>query len=160
MQQQNSQPNNGWAKSSAPRVPQQWQVPFEQSAAVAPIKAYTFFDETQLPSCIRSNMKPEEELLKRIKTCRFIEEASRILRLPRVAISTAMVFIHRFYAVHSFADHDRFEVAVACILIAAKTEESPRKLASVIQECWRLKNSARKSTPILETTGPGSAIAN
>jgi cyclin T len=90
-------------------------------------------------------MKPEDERMKRIKTCRFIEEASRSLRLPRVAISTAMVFFHRFFAVHSFADHDRFEVAIACILIAAKTEESPRKLAHVIQECWKLKNSSKQS---------------
>jgi len=48
--------------------------------------------------------------------------------------------------VHSFADHDRFEVAVACLLLAAKTEESPKKLISVVQECYRLKHiSAKKS---------------
>ena len=108
------------------------------------------FDENQLPSCVRSKLTPEEERSKRMKTCRFIEEASRILRLPRVATSTALVFFHRFYAVHSFAEHDRFEVAVACILIAAKTEESPRKLAHVIQECWKLKNSAKKNVPVVD----------
>jgi len=48
--------------------------------------------------------------------------------------------------VHSFADHDRFEVTVACMLLAAKTEESPKKLTTVIQECHRLKSmSARRS---------------
>lgn len=57
-----------------------------------------------------------------------------------------MVILQRFYAVHSFDTHDRFEVAVACILLAAKTEESPRKLTTVIQECLKLKtSSARKS---------------
>ncbi len=57
-----------------------------------------------------------------------------------------MVLFHRFYAVHSFATHDRFEVTVACILLAAKTEESPKKLTTVIQECHRLKSiSARRS---------------
>ena len=53
-----------------------------------------------------------------------------------------MVFLHRFYTVHAFSEHDRFEVAVACLLLAAKTEESPKKLARVIQECWRLKKLA------------------
>jgi cyclin T len=56
-----------------------------------------------------------------------------------------MVFFHRFYAVHSFEEHDRFEVAVACILLAAKTEESPKKLVSILQECFRLKNNAMKN---------------
>ena len=77
--------------------------------------------------------------MKRRKTCRFIEEAGRILKLPRVAVSTAMTFFHQFYAKHSFSDHDRFEVAVAAIVLAAKTEESPKKLNTVIMECHKLK---------------------
>jgi Cyclin, N-terminal domain len=81
----------------------------------------------------------QEDEIKRRKTCRFIEEAGRILKLPRVAISTAEVFFHRFYAKHSFQDHDRFEVAVASIVLAAKTEEAPKKLVVVIQECYKLK---------------------
>jgi cyclin T len=81
----------------------------------------------------------EEDEIKRRKTCRFIEEAGRVLKLPRVAISTAEVFFHRFYAKHSFQDHDRFEVAVAAIVLAAKTEEAPKKLNVVIQECYKLK---------------------
>ncbi|EEC43276.1 predicted protein, partial [Phaeodactylum tricornutum CCAP 1055/1] len=88
---------------------------------------------------LKDGMSVEEEALKRRKTCRFIEEAGRVLKLPRVAVSTAMVFFHRFYAKHSFQDHDRFEVAVACIVLAAKTEESPKKLTTVIDECHKLK---------------------
>ena len=57
-----------------------------------------------------------------------------------------MVFFHRFFAVHSFADHDRFEVAVACLLLAAKTEESPKKHKDVIQVCWYLKTQSAKKT--------------
>lgn len=84
-------------------------------------------------------MTVEEESMKRRKTCRFIEESGRILKLPRVAVSTAMVFFHRFFARHSFAQHDRFEVAVASIVLAGKTEESPRKLNHVMEECYNLK---------------------
>jgi len=51
-----------------------------------------------------------------------------------------MVLFHRFYAKHSFTEHDRFEAAAAALLLAAKTEESPKKLTHVIQECHRLKN--------------------
>lgn len=96
------------------------------------------FDITQLPS-IKAGMTAEEEATKRRKTCRFIEEAGRLLKLPRVSVATAMVFFHRFYAKHSFLEHDRFEVAVACIVLAAKTEESPKKLNTVIDESYKLK---------------------
>ena len=84
-------------------------------------------------------MSLQEEAIKRRKTCRFIEEAGRVLKLPRVAVATAIVFFHRFYAKHSFQEHDRFEVAVACLVLAAKTEESPKKLNIVIEECHKLK---------------------
>jgi len=96
------------------------------------------FDITQLPS-IKAGMTAEEEAMKRRKTCRFIEETGRLLKLPRVSVATAMVFFHRFYAKHSFLEHDRFEVAVACIVLAAKTEESPKKLNTVIDEAYKLK---------------------
>jgi cyclin T len=99
----------------------------------------THFDVLQLPSLIKDGMSVTEEAVKRRKTCRFIEESGRVLKLPRVAIATAMVFFHRFYAKHAFSDHDRFEVAVASIVLAAKTEESPKKLNLVIEECYKLK---------------------
>lgn len=108
--------------------------------------AGTTFSENQLPSVKSGFYTVEQERTMRSKTCRFIEEAGRTLKLPRLTSSTAMVIFQRFYAVHSFADHDRFEVTVACMLLAAKTEESPKKLTTVIQECHRLKSmSARKS---------------
>lgn len=98
------------------------------------------FDISQLPS-LKHGMTMEQERQMRIKTCRFIEEASArtSLKFHRVAVSTAMVFFHRFYAKHAFQDHDRFEVAVAAILLAGKTEETPKKLVTVIQECYRVK---------------------
>jgi hypothetical protein len=53
------------------------------------------------------------------------------LKLPHIAISTAMVFFHCLYAKHSFMVHNRFEVTVAAIVLAAKMEESPKKLNAV-----------------------------
>ena len=104
-------------------------------------------DISQLPS-LKDGMSAEEEATKRRKTCRFIEEAGRVLKLPRVAISTAMVFFHRFYAKHSFNQHDRFEVAVAAIVLAAKTEESPKKLNMVIVQCHDLKTRGMQAARV------------
>lgn len=112
------------------------------------------FDISQLPS-LKDGMTVEDEAVKRRKTCRFIEEAGRVLKLPRVAVSTAEVFFHRFYAKHSFNDHDRFEVAVSCIVLAGKTEESPRKLNHVIDECYKLKLRGIQAGRI-SAGGPGA----
>ena len=100
-------------------------------------------DIGQLPS-LKKGMSSEEEASKRRKTCRFIEEAGRRLKLPRVAISTAEVFFHRFYARHAFQEHDRFEVAVAALVLAAKTEEAPKKLNTVLQVCHGLKTKGQQ----------------
>lgn len=112
--------------------------------AVSTAPSSRSFDISQLPS-LQKGMSAEEESMKRRKTCRFIEEAGRVLKLPRVAISTAMVFFHRFYAKHAFQEHDRFEVAVAALVLAAKTEEAPKKLNTVIQECYKLKARAMQA---------------
>ena len=112
--------------------------------------------EDQLPSIRLGHMTAAEEASKRRKTCRFLEEAGRVLKLPRVAVSTAMVLFHRFYAQHSFQDHDRFEVAVACILLAAKTEESPRKLKDVLIESHKLKTRGLQHSKQGGGSGPST----
>jgi len=127
------------------------------SSAAAPVTStHHFFDISQLPSVVKG-MSSEEETLKRRKTCRFIEEAGRVLKLPRVAISTAMVFFHRFYAKHAFQDHDRFEVSIAALVLAAKTEEAPKKVNTVIQECYKLKTRAMQAGRI--SRGGGGTLS-
>jgi len=126
-------------------------------AATTPIdtissSSTSHFDITELPS-VKKGMSAQEEAMKRRKTCRFIEEAGRVLKLPRVAISTAMVFFHRFYAKHAFQEHDRFEVAVAALVLAAKTEEAPKKLNTVIQECYKLKTRAMQAGRLSQKPG-------
>jgi cyclin T len=116
------------------------------------------FDISQLPS-LKDGMTIKEESDKRRKTCRFIEEAGRVLKLPRVAVATAMVFFHRFYAKHSFSVHDRFEVAVACLVLAAKTEESPKKLNTVIDECYKLKVRGMQAGRISSQAGGPAALS-
>lgn len=119
--------------------------------AAAAASSHGTIDISQLPS-LKDGMTEADESMKRRKTCRFIEEVGRVLKLPRVAIATAMVFFHRFYAKHSFKEHDRFEVAVAAILLAAKTEESPKKLNVVIEESLKTKNRAMQAGRISQSS--------
>lgn len=113
-------------------------------------------ESSQLPS-VKDGMSEKEEGMKRRKTCRFIEEVGRVLKLPRVAVATAMVMFHRFYAKHSFQEHDRFEVAVASVLLAAKTEESPKKLQVVIEEAYKVKQRGMQAGRISQP--PGAKIS-
>ena len=129
--------------------------PSSQSKSSSQSSKCAVFDESRFPSVLRDGITPAEERQKRRRTCRFIEECARTLRLPRIPVATAEVFLHRFYAKHSFSEHDRFEVAVACILLAAKTEESPKKLTTVIQECHRVKNRAAASRSKGTSVGGG-----
>ena len=57
------------------------------------------FDISQLPS-LKAGMTAEEEATKRRKTCRFIEESGRLLKLPRVAVATAMVVCQRLVGLY------------------------------------------------------------
>lgn len=139
-----------------PPAPSSSQVSSKSSSSSSPSvsspssnpKGGITFDENSLPSR-QDGISSEKERELRHRTCRFIQQASRILRLHPVAVATAMVFFHRFYAKHSFEKQDRFEVAYACILLAAKTEESPKRLSDVIQQCYMLKkNGGRKDSKV------------
>lgn len=131
------------------------------AAASAAVSSPKQIDMSMLPS-VKDGMSEKEEALKRRKTCRFIEEVGRVLKLPRVAIATAMVMFHRFYAKHSFQEHDRFEVAVAAILLAAKTEESPKKLQIVIEEAHKVKQRGMQAGRISQPPGsvPGGSSSS
>ncbi|KAL7526471.1 hypothetical protein ACHAWF_001784 [Thalassiosira exigua] len=142
-------PNGGGGRPPPPRPPGTGGGGSSSSGAPprVPLPSSRFFDENHLPSVLHrpDPMTPEAERQARRRTCRFIEEAGqRSLRLPRVAVATATVFFHRFYARHAFQKHDRFEVAMACLLLAGKTEESPKKLDLVIRECWKLRRRAQQ----------------
>jgi len=54
------------------------------------------------------------------------------LRLPQIAVATAQAILHRFYFRKSFIRCEMVTVATAALFIAAKVEESPRKIKDVL----------------------------
>lgn len=86
-------------------------------------------------------------------------------RLDRRVTSTASVYFHRFFLFHSFTTHDRFvrnraafiifpclsnsfyvfydiqKVAVACLFLAAKVEESPIRLKDIVHKFYQIRHS-------------------
>lgn len=57
--------------------------------------------------------------------------------LRQRVVATSCVFFRRFFAKNSYSAMDPFVVAVACIYVAAKVEESPVHIKSIVQEAVR-----------------------
>ncbi|XP_065890051.1 cyclin-L1-like [Dysidea avara] len=75
----------------------------------------------------------------RVVGCEYIQCAGLLLRLPQVAMATAQVLFQRFYYSKSFVNYSVQYMAAACIFVAAKVEEAPRRLRDVINVFHHLR---------------------
>ncbi|CAB1101714.1 unnamed protein product [Ectocarpus sp. CCAP 1310/34] len=73
----------------------------------------------------------------------FIKAAGKELELPVDAVATALVFFHKFFMLHSFQKHERFFVGSACLFLAAKVEESSKRVEQVMSKSWKVWNGGR-----------------
>ncbi|VDK42882.1 unnamed protein product [Anisakis simplex] len=86
----------------------------------------------------------EQEL--RYLGCEIIQSGAIMLRLPQVAAATAQILYQRYYYQRSFV-RQNFETAVmACLLLASKIEEAPRRPRDVINVFHRLEHLHGKRT--------------
>ncbi|XP_048581687.1 cyclin-L2 [Nematostella vectensis] len=101
---------------------------------------------TETPSVKDGLDKNVEEDL-RIIGCEFIQTSGLLLKLPQVAMATGQVLFQRFYYTKSFVKHDVEVYAMACIFLAAKIEEAPRRIRDVINVFHYIKQK-RNNRPI------------
>lgn len=74
---------------------------------------------------------------------------------PQLTIATAIVFYHRFFARESYEHYERFQVATTALFLAAKVEETPRKLKDVVIETHKVQQqSAKAPVPVPEADSP------
>ncbi|XP_028818857.1 cyclin-L1a isoform X3 [Denticeps clupeoides] len=83
----------------------------------------------------------------RILGCELIQSAGILLRLPQVAMATGQVLFHRFFYSKSFVKHSFEIVAMACVNLASKIEEAPRRIRDVINVFHHLKQLRGKRSP-------------
>lgn len=69
------------------------------------------------------------ELQDRNKGVDFLFRVGMSLQLSLTPLYTAATYLHRFYMRHSLEDYNWHEVAMACLYLAAKIEETSRKIA-------------------------------
>ncbi|XP_051555096.1 cyclin-L1-like isoform X1 [Myxocyprinus asiaticus] len=95
-------------------------------------------------------LEHETETDLRILGCELIQSAGILLRLPQVAMATGQVLFQRFFYSKSFIKHNYDIVAMACMNLASKIEESPRRVRDVINVFHHLKQGkCKKSTPLV-----------
>lgn len=94
-----------------------------------------FFTDEQLLSTPSKDhgIDAEKEMELRQDAACMIQEMGQRLRVNQLCINTAIVYMHRFYVFHSFSKFPYTGMAMASLFLAAKVEEQPRKLESVIQ---------------------------
>ncbi|KAL0978422.1 hypothetical protein UPYG_G00170220 [Umbra pygmaea] len=88
----------------------------------------------------------EEQL--RMRSCELIQAAGILLRLPQVAMATGQILFQRFYYCKSFVRHCAEIVAMACVHLASKIEEEPRRVRDVLNVFHHLKHSKGKMTQV------------
>ncbi|TMW61676.1 hypothetical protein Poli38472_010739 [Pythium oligandrum] len=92
----------------------------------------------------RDGMKFKDELILRRKACDFIEKMAKALDLPKLAQISADNYLHRFYMRHSFVRYDKYTVGAACVLLASKVEEVPKKIGYVTREYIAVRKDIEK----------------
>jgi len=92
-------------------------------------------------------MSQETETDLRNIGCNLIQTAGKLLRLPQVAMATACVLYHRFFYSKSFVRYNFEHVAMGCVCLASKIEESPRRPRDVINVFSHIRQ-VRQGKPI------------
>mmetsp|Transcript_10620 Transcript_10620/g.10263 ORF Transcript_10620/g.10263 Transcript_10620/m.10263 type:complete len:247 (-) Transcript_10620:385-1125(-) len=96
-------------------------------------------DQLQDTPSRRDGILTDQEALYREKIAWFIEELGKDIKCDRLVVSTGLVLFHRFYCFQSFKQHNRFVIAVACLFLASKVEECPKKLRDIIHAYFTLR---------------------
>ncbi|QQP58462.1 Uncharacterized protein FKW44_003787 [Caligus rogercresseyi] len=96
----------------------------------------------------RDGLSQELETACRNSGCEQIQLAGKLLRLPQVAMATGCVLLQRFYYAKSLVTYPFDVVAMACVVLASKIEESPRRIRDIINVFTHIKQ-VRNSQPIL-----------
>ncbi|KAK4053150.1 RNA polymerase II C-terminal domain kinase beta subunit [Microbotryomycetes sp. JL201] len=72
--------------------------------------------------------------------CGFIDRVGQRLGFPRRTIATAQSLFHRFHLHHQLKDFAHQDISVAALLVAAKHQDTLKKLGSIQIAAWQVQN--------------------
>lgn len=81
----------------------------------------------------RDGIDAEKEARYRRDGARFIMDLGIKMGLRYDTMATGVVFFHRFYMFHSFNEFPRYAMGAACLFLAGKVEETPKKCKDLIK---------------------------
>ncbi|XP_037075149.1 cyclin-L1-like [Pollicipes pollicipes] len=91
-------------------------------------------------------LEPALENELRIMGAELIQTAGKLLKLPQTAMATGQVLMHRFYYSKSYVKHPMEITTMACLCLASKIEEAPRRTRDVINVFHHIKQIRAKKT--------------
>ena len=109
---------------------------------------YEKADLARTPS-IKSGLSLAQERTYRKEGASYIMELGNYLQLHYVTCATACTFFHRFYMFHSFNEYSRYLMATACLFLAGKVEETPKKWKVV----WKAATEVLKEDQLVGFEG-------
>eukprot|EP00736_Rhodelphis_marinus_P012366 Rmarinus@m.1285 len=104
----------------------------------------------------KAGISEEKEVALRAFGTELIQSAGILLKCPQTTMATAMVLFHRVYYRKSFKDIDVKVGSAACLFLAGKLEESPRKSSDIIAVFNHLIHKRRKPKSCSWSTTPHS----
>ncbi|RWS27137.1 cyclin-L1-like protein, partial [Leptotrombidium deliense] len=104
----------------------------------------------ETPSFV-DGLSEENEYDLRVLGSDLIQSSGILLKLPQVAMATGQVLFHRFYYSKSFVRYPMKVTAMACITLASKIEEAPRRIRDVINVFHHMKQirTEKKIQPLI-----------
>ncbi|XP_072442139.1 cyclin-L1-like isoform X2 [Chiloscyllium punctatum] len=104
-------------------------------------------EKLSLTASVSDGLDPEVETDLRIVGCELIQAAGILLKLPQVAMATGQVLFQRFFYSKSFVKHPMEILSMACVHLASKIEEDPRRIRDVINVFHHLRKLREKKSP-------------
>uniref|UniRef100_A0A915C191 Cyclin-like domain-containing protein n=1 Tax=Parascaris univalens TaxID=6257 RepID=A0A915C191_PARUN len=98
------------------------------------------------PPSLADGLDRQTEQDLRYLGCEIIQSGAILLRIPQVAAATAQILYQRFYYQRSFVRQHFESTVMACLLLASKIEEAPRRPRDVINVFHRLEHLHGKRT--------------
>uniref|UniRef100_A0A0K0DDG8 Cyclin N-terminal domain-containing protein n=1 Tax=Angiostrongylus cantonensis TaxID=6313 RepID=A0A0K0DDG8_ANGCA len=119
-------------------------------------KWYFTKEEAANTASIRDGFTPEKELTYRQQATRFIQMMVDQLnhnvrdqrgKISQLCMCAAIMHMQRFYCFHTFRMFDYRDIAAACLFLAGKSEECPRKLDHIVRVWWAKKFDRHPTIP-------------
>ncbi len=107
-------------------------------------------DEVEKTPSFRAGMSTQQEAERRLEGCGLIWDLGGRLRMPLRSLATACVYFHMFFVRHSHVKYLSKDVAIACLFLAGKVENTPRRVVDVVRCVLRAADSEPESEAMVK----------